>query len=64
MEQIEKAIEGAYTAQITAMYNILSQGILEAKGDAQEKAAAQDRFRKGLEFAAEVRASARAAAGL
>ncbi len=64
MEGIETAIENAYSAQVMALYKVLSQGILNAKGDAQKKSKAEKKFKKGLEFAAEVRQSARAVAGL
>ena len=64
MEGIEKAIESAYSAQIMTLYKVLTQGILNAKGDAQKKSKAEKKFKKGLEFAADVRQSARVAAGL
>jgi hypothetical protein len=64
MERVEEAIEAAYEAHITSLYKVLSQSILAANGNEAEIAAAQDRFKRGLVFAAEVRARARAAAGL
>ena len=64
MEQVEVAIEAAYEAHVTALYKVLSQSILVANGIESEIVAAQDRFKRGLEFAASVRALAREAAGL
>ncbi|MDP6778183.1 MAG: hypothetical protein QGI83_15615 [Candidatus Latescibacteria bacterium] len=64
MDTVEKAIESAYTAQISGLYKVLIQGFARAKSNAQKKTEAQDKFRRGLTFAAEVRDSARAAAGL
>ena len=64
MEPVEKAIETAYQAHISSLYKVLSQSILSANGDLNEIAAAEARFKKGLEFAAEVRKKARGAAGL
>lgn len=60
----EKAIEAAYNAHITTLYKALSQAILFAKGDADEIAAAEARFSKGLEHAADIRTRARRLAGL
>jgi hypothetical protein len=64
LERVEEAIEAAYHTQITSFYNVLSESILAANGDEAEIAAAQERFRRSLAFAADVRARARAAAGL
>jgi len=64
MEAIEKAIEKAYQAHISSLYKVLSQSILSANEDPSEILAAQSRFKKGLEFAADVRQKARAAAEL
>lgn len=60
----EKAIEAAYNAHITTLYKALSQAILFAKGDAEEIAAAEARFSKGLEHATDIRTRARRLAGL
>ena len=64
MESVEKAIEAAYRAHISSLYKVLSQSILTANGDLNEISAAETRFKKGLEFAADVRDKARSAAGL
>ncbi|KGJ86394.1 hypothetical protein [Colwellia psychrerythraea] len=64
MGSIEKAIEAAYQAHISSLYKVLSKSLLSAKGDASEVAAAESRFKKGLEFAADVQSKARAVAGL
>jgi hypothetical protein len=64
METIEKAIEAAYEADITALYRALSQSIFTASGNEAEIGSAEHRFKRGLAFAADVRARARAAAGL
>lgn len=64
MERVEKAIEAAYEAHVTTLYNVLSESLLAARGSEAEMAAAQERFKRGLAFAAEVRTHARAAAGL
>lgn len=62
MEVIEKAIEAAYQAHIASLYKALSQSILTANGDLNEIAAAESRFKKGLDFAADIRDRARKAA--
>ncbi len=56
------AIEAGYEAQITALYKALSQGVLAANGDESEITAAEARFKKGLAFAADIKARALAAA--
>lgn len=64
MKTVEEAIEAAYEAHITSLYEVLAQSILAADGNTAEIDAAEDRFKRGLEFAADVRKRARAAAGL
>jgi hypothetical protein len=64
MDPIEKAIENAYQAHISSLYKVLSQSILSANTELNEIVAAENRFKKGLEFAADVRNRARNAAGL
>lgn len=64
MEQTEQAIDRAYQVQIARLYDTLTDGLLDAKGDSQKKAEATEKFKKGLTFAAEVRDSARKGAGL
>jgi len=61
---MEKALEVAYQARITNLYKLLSQAILAANGDEQEIDAAEQRFRKGLAHAADVRKRARKITGL
>ena len=61
---MEKALEVAYQAHITDLYKVLSQAILTANGDEQEIDAGEQRFRKGLAHAADVRKRARHAVGL
>jgi hypothetical protein len=63
-EQLEEALDDAYQAHILSLYKVLQDAMLSAKGNEAELLAAQDRFRHGLAFAADVRARARAAAGL
>ncbi|MCF7520411.1 MULTISPECIES: hypothetical protein [Pseudoalteromonas] len=62
MTTIEKAIEAAYESQITSLYKALSQSILAANGDEAEISAAEARFKKGLAFAADIKARALTAA--
>lgn len=64
MKRLEEAIDAAYDAHIMSLYEVLTQSLLAAKGSEAEIGAAQERFKHGLAFAAEVRARARAAAGL
>lgn len=64
MKTVEEAIEAAYQAHITSLYEVLAQSILAANGDDTKIDAAEDRFKRGLDFAADVRKRARAAAGL
>jgi len=64
MKTVEEAIEAAYEAHVKSLYEVLSQSLLAANGDADDIRAAQNRFKRGLAFAAEVRRSAREAAGL
>ena len=64
MEILEKAIEAAYKAHISSLYKVLSQSLLSANGAVNEIIAAETRFKKGLDFAADVRSKARAAAEL
>lgn len=52
---ISDAIDSAYSKQIGALYNALSQAILLAAGDDEKIKAAEDRFSEGLEHAADVR---------
>ncbi len=61
---MEKALEVAYQAHITNLYKVLSQAILAANDDEQEIDAAEQRFRKGLTHAANVRKRARKVTGL
>jgi len=61
MTTVEKAIEAGYEAQISALYKALSQGVLAANGDESEITAAEARFKKGLAFAADIKARALAA---
>ncbi|BDF96288.1 MULTISPECIES: hypothetical protein [Pseudoalteromonas] len=61
MTTIESAIDSAYQAQIKNLYNALSQGVLAANGDADAICAAEASFKKGLIFAADIRARAMAA---
>jgi hypothetical protein len=63
-EQLEEALDDAYEAHILSLYKVLQDSMLSARGNEAELAAAQERFRYGLAFAADVRARARAAAGL
>jgi len=64
MSAIEKAIESGYQDQISSLYQVLSQSILIAEGDAHKIKEAEERFKEGLEFAADVRKRARTAAKL
>jgi len=64
MEKLDEAIEAAYVAHIASLYKVLAQSMLAANGDREELVAAQVRFERGLQFAAEVRVCARTAAGL
>ena len=64
MKVVEQAIENAYQAQISSLYAVLSQSLLSANDDLNEIEAAETRFKKGLRFAAQVRAKARAVAEL
>lgn len=64
MAQVKKAIEAAYEAHIASLYKVFSQAILAAQGDQEELAAAEERFKKGLEHAAEVQTRALVAAGI
>lgn len=64
MKQVEEAIDTAYGDQIKSLYDVLSEALLEADGNEAGIAAATERFRHSLAFAADVRARARAAAGL
>jgi hypothetical protein len=64
MEQIEQAIDRAYQAQISGLYEALATGLLAAQGDSEKKAKATKKFKKGLAFATEVRDTARKAAGM
>ncbi|AZQ83395.1 hypothetical protein EKO29_04615 [Colwellia sp. Arc7-635] len=64
MDILEKAIEVAYKAHISSLYKVLSQSLLSANGDLNEISAAEIRFKKGLDFAADVRAKAKVVAGL
>jgi len=64
MDILEKAIEAAYKAHISSLYKVLSQSLLSANGDLNEISAAEIRFKKGLDFAADVRVKAKATAGL
>ncbi len=61
MTTIESAIDSAYQAQIKNLYNALSQAVLAANGDADAICAAETSFKKGLIFAADIRARAMAA---
>ncbi|MDN3378624.1 MULTISPECIES: hypothetical protein [unclassified Pseudoalteromonas] len=58
MTTVEKAIESAYQTQITNLYNALSQAILGANGDVEDIAVAEASFKKGLAFAADIKARA------
>ncbi len=64
MTIIEEAIECAFKKDIEVVYKILSTSVLAAKENIQESNAAQQRFKKGLEYAVNVRNIARSAAGL
>jgi hypothetical protein len=64
MKPVEEAIEAAYQDQIKSLYDVLSEAMLEADGNEAAIAAATERFRHSLAFAAGVRARARSAAGL
>lgn len=64
MDRVQEAIESAYEAHIAALYEVLSESMLSANGNDAELSAAQGRFKRGLAFAADVRARALAAAGL
>jgi len=64
MKHLEEAIEAAYEAHIMSLYKALSDSMLAANESEAGMADAQERFRHGLAFAADVRARARAAAGL
>ncbi len=64
MKTVEEAIEAAYQAHITSLYEVLAQSILAANGDDAKIDAAEERFKRGLDFAADVRKRARAAAGI
>lgn len=61
MTTVEQAIESAYQVQITHLYNALSHAVLAANGDLNEINAAEASFKKGLTFAADIRARALAA---
>ena len=62
MTTVEQAIESAYQAQITHLYNALSHAVLAANDEPSEINAAEASFKKGLTFAADIRARALAAA--
>ena len=64
MQRVEDAIEAAYEDQIKSLYDVLSEAMLAANGKEADLATAQERFKRSLAFAADVRARARAAAGL
>ena len=64
MEHTEKAIEAAYRGHVIGLCNVLSLEILSANGDEEKIKAAEERFKKGLSHAADVRARARVAADL
>lgn len=64
MKPVEEAIEAAYQDQIKSLYDVLSEAMLEADGNEAAIAAAAERFRHSLAFAAGVRMRARTAAGL
>jgi len=64
MNQIETAIEVAYQNQISSLYSVLSNAVLMADGDDIKLIKAEGLFSTGLDFAADVRARARKAAGL
>jgi hypothetical protein len=64
MKRMDEALEAAYEAHIMSLYEVLTQSLLTANGNEAEIGAAQERFKHGLGFAAEVRARARMAAGL
>ncbi|MET0357445.1 MAG: hypothetical protein ABW044_11750 [Cellvibrio sp.] len=60
MDTLEKAIEAAYSDELTILYRTLSKALLTTKDDQ----AAQEKFKKGLAHALKVRNLARASAGL
>jgi hypothetical protein len=64
MKHLDEALEAAYEAHIMSLYEVLIQSLLSANGNETEIGAAQERFKHGLAFAAEVRARARAAADM
>jgi hypothetical protein len=64
MDEIETTINEAFKAQVTIMYNQLSQSLLAAKDDVDKISAAKEKFRKGLDYADGVRKIAKEVAGL
>jgi len=64
MSDITQAIEKAYQSHVTSLYKVLSQAILMADGNSDEILAAEERFKKGLVHAEDVKARALAVAGL
>lgn len=64
MSDVQQAIEKAYQAHVTSLYKALSQAVLMADGNEDEIEAAEERFKKGLRHAEDVKRLALAAAGL
>lgn len=62
MESTEKAIETAYQAQVISLYKALSLAISLAGDNQNDISEAENKFKKGLEFAADIRTRAMAAA--
>ena len=64
MEAIEKAIEAAYQVEIINLYKVFFDGMLTAKDNESMGKDVQERFKVGLERAADIHSKARALAGV
>ena len=64
MSSVGTAIDASYQAHIASLYKVFSQAVLAAQGNANEVAAAEARFKAGLDHAADVQARALAITGL
>lgn len=64
MEHLEKPIETSYQSEIANLYKNFFEAMLIAQDNASMIKGAEDRFKAGLERAAEIHMAARRVAGL
>lgn len=64
MENLEKSIEAAYQSEIANLYKNFFEAMVIAQDNTSMIKGAEDRFKAGLDRAAEIHKAARKVAGL